>query len=133
MYYQSDYILRLIEDAAKFLAKVLEHHQNSEIEQIVNEDGVIDELTFFEYRLNKHFYAGNYCEAEDMLFRALNQPNGEKYLNTALRFYQQLGEADSQKLEANGYSEERILEGLKKLRGFYPVAEDETAEFKNDK
>ena len=126
MYYQSDYILRLIEDAAKFLAKALEYHQNSEIEQIVTEDGVIDELTFFEYRLNKYFYAGNYCEAEDMLFRALNQPDGEKYLNTALRFYQQLGKVDTRKLEANGYSGERILEGLKKLRGFYPAVADKT-------
>ena len=102
MYYQSDYILRLIEDAAKLLAKVLECRQNAESEQLVDEDGVIDELTFFEYRLNRQFYAGNYCEAEDMLFQALKQKNGEKYLNTALRFYQQLSETDPQKLKDNG-------------------------------
>lgn len=121
MYYQSDYILRLIEDAAKFLGKVLHMFQDSEIEKIVDEDGVIDELTFFEYRLNKLFYAGKYCDAENLLFRALEQKDGNRYLNIAVDFYRRLGGVEPEKLAEDGYSEERIMDGLKRLKTLFTV------------
>ena len=125
MYYQSDYILRLIEDAAKFLGKVLHTYQESEIEKLVDEDGVIDELTFFEYRLNRLFYAGKYCEAENLLFHALEQQDGNRYLNVAVSFYQRLCSVETEKLIADGYSEERIVAGLKRLRAMFPVNDSE--------
>lgn len=125
MYYQSDYILRLIEDAAKFIAKVLNFYQESEIENIIDEDGMIDELTFFEYRLNKLFYSGNYGEAEEMLFAALDQTNGQNYLNTALDFYRRLGQLEPEKLTAGGFSEERIASGLERMRALFSTDEDE--------
>lgn len=121
--YQSDYILRMIEDMAQFLRKAIEHTQTAEIEEIVTEDGIIDETAFFEYRLNKSFYAGRYCEAEDLLLHRLQQVDGVSYINTALQFYQRLGTVEPQKLAADGYSEERITEGLKQLRNLYPVSD----------
>ncbi len=126
--YQSDYILRLIEDMAQFLRKAIEHIQYGEIVEIVTEDGLINELAFFEYRLNKLFYAGRYCEAEDLLLARLQHEDGDQYISTALAFYQRLGTVAPETLAKDGYSEERIAEGMKQLCGLYPIAAAEQEE-----
>ena len=128
MMYQSDYILRLIEDMAQFLRKAIEHVQNGEIEEIVTEDGIIDETAFFEYRLNKLFYAGRYCDAEDLLLNRLKQADGSHFIHTALQFYQRLSTVEPEKLTADGYSEERIAEGLRQLHALYPLEDAEKNE-----
>ena len=102
--FQQDYILRMIEDMAQFLSKIAHYHEQESMVSIVDENGVIDEIAFFEYRLTKLYYEGKYCEAEDLLFKKLEQTDG-------------------QKLTENGYSEDRISSGLKRLRTLYPVAE----------
>lgn len=128
MMYQSDYILRMIEDMAQFLRKAIEHVQTAEIEELVTEDGLIDETAFFEYRLNKLFYAGRYCDAEDLLLSRLKQADGLNFIHTALHFYQRLCTVEPEKLAADGYSQERITEGLKQLRALYPVQNAEQNE-----
>lgn len=123
MAYQTDYILRLIEDMAEFLRKAVHYAETGEIEQIVSEDGVIDEIAFFEYRLNKLFYQGEFCKAEDLLFRKLEGQDGPRYFNTALQFYQRLSATDPKQFEQDGYSEERIAAGVQRLRALYPKVE----------
>ena len=121
--FQQDYILRMIEDMAQFLSKIAHYHEQESMVSIVDENGVIDEIAFFEYRLTKLYYEGKYCEAEDLLFKKLEQADGKYYINTAIQFYQRLGQSDEQKLTENGYSADRISDGLKRLRALYSLPE----------
>ena len=121
--FQQDYILRMIEDMAQFLSKIAHYHEQETMVNIVDENGVIDEIAFFEYRLTKLYYEGKYCEAEDLLFQKLERSDGKHYIRTALQFYQRLGQVEEQRLVANGYSAERISEGLQRLQALYPTAE----------
>ena len=59
----------------------------------------------------------------NLLFKKLEQSDGRYYINTAMQFYQRLGQTDEQKLTENGYSADRISSGLKRLRILYPITE----------
>lgn len=63
--------------------------------------------------------------AENLLFHALEQQDGNRYLNVAVSFYQRLSSVETEKLIADGYSEERIVAGLKRLRAMFPVNDSE--------
>ena len=54
---------------------------------------------------------GNICQAEDLLFEALEEP-GQMALDAALRFYSDLNALSDEDLKAANFSREEILEGL---------------------
>ena len=63
---------------------------------------------------------GKLCQAEDLLFEALEDP-GQMVLDAALRFYQDLNALSDETLEAQGFSREEILEGLQHVCDIFGI------------
>jgi len=107
--YKQDYIMRMINDFTRFLAKIF-----------FNKDTVVYQLSPGENytqtdclhkQLLSMIQQGKINEAENLLFQHLDTGD-KKYLELALDFYQKLNSLDDSFLEMNGFPREEIQQGL---------------------
>lgn len=109
---QQDYIIRMINDLIRFLAKIF-----------LNKDIVTYELpneendTQTDYLHKQLLYLikqGRINEAENLLFEKVD-PNDKKYIEVALDFYIRLNNLDDEFLEKNNFPREEIEQGVKAI------------------
>lgn len=112
MFYENDYILRMIRTMVRALASILFGKRVTffEIEQRMKE-GQADSLYA---RLIALAGAGQIDEAENQLYDAL-ESGTEDSLETALAFYDYLNTLSDEFLEEHDFSREEIIEGVKAL------------------
>ena len=110
--YQQDYIMRMIRDFIRFLARTF-----------LGKDTVVYKLPIEEkYTETDYIYKelitllsqGKINQAENLLFEELDIRN-KKYMELALDFYQRLNNYEDEFLEKNNFSREEIDEGLKEI------------------
>ena len=107
MYYENDYILRMIHDSIRMLAKLLGFDISSDTEDIEYEirGDVID--------LRDMIDRGLICEAENLL-SDLTKPYDRNSFLLSMYFYDYVNEKDDAFLAEHNFSREEIIEGIKK-------------------
>ena len=109
---EKDYIMRIIKEMVRMLFSLLVGRKYSSIEvEKVNKYEVagktLDDFLDMADR-------GEINEAENILLDGLDYENKENVALAAL-FYQHLSEMDEKFLTENNYSQEEILDGMKRL------------------
>ena len=89
---------------------------------VLNQDIDIEEMVFPEEEKGTDLFsmleAGNINEAECLLTKGL-EPENQTHFGRALLFYDKLSGKPEAFLEAHDYSQEKILEGLKRVVEYY--------------
>lgn len=121
--YKDDYIMRLIHDSIRFLAKVLLNEDTDEV--IVNEDNALSDKPDSEYgsyyTLKCLINSGKINEAENLLFERIKEFPNKYNLKTALNFYAELNRCSDSFLEENDFSRDEILDGIHDIAGLYNI------------
>ena len=115
MDYEQDYIVRLIKDMAKMIAKLLLGKDSPAYE--LPEDESRDTEEDAAYRELVHMIdEGRINEAENQLSDYLDQGSGSREeLAAALGFYMYLNSCSEDFLEEHDYSREEIYDGIRGL------------------
>ena len=113
--YKQDYIMRLIREAIKFLAKIFLHVKDEDEANYdlvyENEDSQADHL---HSELLKLIESGEINKAENLLFEKLDTSN-KKHIELALDFYNRLNNLNDYFVKKNNFSREEIVDGLKDI------------------
>ena len=110
MSYHYDWIMRQIEIIAATLAYILSK-KKSHITDAYEATAIPSGENELYLQLASLVRQGQICQAEDVLFEALEDPT-ELVLDAALRFYESLNALSDDTLEAANFSRQEILEGL---------------------
>ena len=110
MSYHYDWLMRQIEIIAATLAYVLSK-KKTHITAAYEAAALPSKENELYLQLSALMRQGQVCQAEDMLFEALEAPD-EMVLDAALRFYQALNALSDDALQSANFSREEILEGL---------------------
>ncbi len=114
-----DYLMDMIEEGSKFLAKIL-FNKTSDAYNLMDEQGVVSEEGFFWHRLKKLLLQGEINHAENMLFQRIkSQPDNEEYLAVTIKFYNELAKMDDEFLESRDFSKEEIVQGLEEAKKIF--------------
>ena len=110
MSYHYDWLMRQIEIIAATLAYILSK-KKTHITAAYEASALPTGENELYLQLAALVRQGNICQAEDLLFEALEEP-GQMALDAALRFYSDLNALSDEDLKAANFSREEILEGL---------------------
>lgn len=110
--FEQDYVMRMIKDLVKFLAKVLFNKDTIAYELFDNEEYTQSDDLHKE--LLSLIMIGKLNEAENLLFEGLD-PKDKRFMELAIDFYQRLNNLDDEFLERNNFHREEIEEGLKAI------------------
>lgn len=108
---QEDYVMKMIKDMVRMIAKVLLRKDT------ITYEFPEDELTFSEEdreyaKIIKTLEDGDINQAENLLYAHFRKGD-RAYILMGLDFYQRLNEYTSEYLEAHDYSREEVDEGLR--------------------
>jgi len=120
--FSQDFVLRQIENLARFVAKFLFDREDT-LNEIIDENGDFSSDDFFRYQLKKLVYDGRINDAEDMLFERINTNKRPEYLKIALEFYETLAQLDERTLIASDFSMQEIIDGLNEIKKIYGINE----------
>lgn len=110
--YEHDYIMRLVMDLVKFIARTFLH--KDDVEYLLSDEDNLSQSDLLHKQLIALIKQGRINEAENMLFEELDTDN-TKYLELAIDFYNRLNEMEDEFLENNNFSRQEIEEGLKEV------------------
>ncbi len=115
MAYQSDYILRQIEDMAQVIGKTFFHKQTDTILQFDAQGNVLASGLLYR-QLTALVGQQRIGSAEDILFEALAAHSTAEYFKVALQFYADLQQLSEDALSRGGFSRQEIAEGLAEIQ-----------------
>ena len=116
---KQDYMMRMVDDLVRLLAKLL-----------FNKDAITYELPSEEnYTQTDYLYEQLLCligkgkinEAENLLFENINL-NNKKYTELALVFYIRLNNLDDELLEKANFPREEIEQGVKEIAKIFGIS-----------
>lgn len=110
--YEQDYIMRLVRDLVRFIARTFLHKDDFEYNVLDEEN--LSQSDLLHKQIIVLLKQGRINEAENMLFEELDVENA-KYLELAIDFYNRLNEMDDEFLEDNNFSRQEVEEGLKEV------------------
>lgn len=110
--FEQDYVMRMINDLVRFLAKVF-LNKDMVTYEFPNEENCI-QTDYLHRQLLCLIKQGRINEAENLLFEKMD-PNDKKYIEVALDFYIRLNNFDDEFLEKNNFSREEIEQGVKAI------------------
>ncbi len=116
--FTNDYIIREIENLARFLAKTI-FVKKDDSEGLFDEFGNITGSGLLYHRLKTLMLETKINEAEDLLFEEFERNPNEANLDVALKFYSDLAKLNDKVLERAGFSKQEIAEGLKAIKDIY--------------
>lgn len=112
MSYHQDWLMRQIEAITAMLGYLLSGKANTvTIDEAEHTNGKENELYLLLQTLTRQ---GKICEAENVLFEALEQPS-QLVLDAATRFYADLNGFSDQTLIGCNFTREEIMEGLQEV------------------
>ncbi len=115
--FEQDYVMRMIKEIARVLAKIIFNADSETIEEDLKEDKETQQ------KLTKVFDMideGLINEAENIIFEILERGN-KTDLQIALQFYSYLNDKSDLFLEKHNFSREEILSGLRDVMAQYGV------------
>ena len=123
--FEQDYILRLVREAARLIAKLVFNIDTPMLFDALGRD-LNDPETL--NRLLRLIDSGEINEAENHLYLLTEEADPEG-LRIALLFYLHLNEKSDQFLKEHNYSRDEVLQGLNDIAGQYGLS-DITGTFK---
>lgn len=120
--YHQDWLLRQIESITRYVFSVLLGKENElssdiRIETQQQANGATNTLSF---RLGGLVREGRLCEAEDLLYSAIENGDPEA-LTAGLRFYNDLNLLSDETLQRCNFPRDEILSGLQQLCAVYAL------------
>lgn len=115
---KDDYVMRMIRDMAKLLARLI--LGKDDINYVLPEDEEFTAIDNLYRKLINMADSGQINEAENILLEELEDRSSE-YFEMAASFYLHLNEFDDEFLENHQYSREEINEGMEQLGKEYGV------------
>lgn len=115
--FEQDYVMRMVKEIARVLAKIIFNADSETIEEDLKEDKETQQ------KLTKLFDMideGLINEAENIIFEILEKGN-KTDLQIALQFYSYLNDKSDLFLEKHNFSREEILSGLRDVMAQYGV------------
>lgn len=109
---KDDYIMRMIKDMARVLARLI--LGKDDINYVLPEDGEFTAIDNLYKKLTTMADEGQINEAENILLDELEEKSSE-YFEMAASFYLYLNEYSDEFLDLHRYSREEIDEGLVRL------------------
>lgn len=122
---KQDWMERQIEDIGRTLAAILfgaERLQRVFEDFKENEESNSNqkmEETLLDIYVNSYLKSGKLIEAEKLIFSFIENKKTLRGLTVALSFYNKLLESSDQYLQANGFSKDKVEEGIEKLKALY--------------
>lgn len=116
--YEEDYIIRMIKDLIRFLARIFFKKDKITYELSYSEKYIKTDL--LHKQLVGLINEGRINEAEDLLFMEI-EPGNRKFMELALDFYERLNNLSNEFLESNSFSREEIEEGLKEVAQLFGI------------
>lgn len=122
MNYQQDWILQQIESMATFIINIILGEKNESNESIEIENLKEDYLksSFLYRKLNDLIAKKKICEAEDKLFRAIENNEEDTFLVSVL-FYTEINKLSDEELKESNFSRGEISSGLEDVCKIYGV------------
>lgn len=122
MSYQQDWILQQIESMATFIINIILGEKNESNESIEIENLKEDYLksSFLYRKLNDLIAKKKICEAEDKLFRAIENNEEDTFLVSVL-FYTEINKLSDEELKESNFSRGEISSGLEDVCKIYGV------------
>ena len=118
--FQNDYILRQIENLSKAVADVFFHKaSDSGTLEILDEHGRISESGLLYHRLKMLLQNKKINEAENLLFKEVEQNSTAENMVVAAQFYKDLQQLDDRSLLDCDFSRQEILDGIQAIRKIY--------------
>ena len=114
----NDYLMRQIEDMARFLGKVL-FVKTEETIPLFDEQGNVLESGLLYKRLCAMLEEGDANSAENLLFDEVEAHPDPAYLQVAVQFYADLQHWTDAALEAADFSRQEVLDGLAAVKELY--------------
>ena len=115
--FEQDYVMRMIKEIARVLAKIIFNADSETIEEDLMEDKETQQkLTELFDMIDE----GLINEAENIIFEILEKGN-KTDLQIALQFYSYLNDKSDLFLEKHNFSREEILSGLRDVMAQYGV------------
>ena len=114
----NDYLMRQIEDMARFLGKVL-FVKTEETIPLFDEQGNVLESGLLYKRLCSMLEEGDANSAENLLFDEVEAHPDPAYLQVAVQFYADLQHWTDAALEAADFSRQEVLDGLAAVKALY--------------
>lgn len=118
--YHQDWLMRQIETITRYVFSCLlgrESELSSDI-HLETERQTSGDTTPLSFRLAALVKEGRFCEAEDLLWAAVDEGDPEA-LAAGLRFYNDMNELSDEMLERCVFPRDEILSGLKELCAAY--------------
>ncbi|MCM0650298.1 DUF6483 family protein [Clostridium swellfunianum] len=110
-------IEKLINELAKNVSKAILNKEDESSETInLNDIGSEDILKIILKRL---VYAGEFNNAEDILFEEISKNNSQEIYEIALDFYNLLLEKSDKELEEGNFTRSEIYQGLEDIKKTY--------------
>lgn len=110
--FEQDYIMRIIKDLGRALAKIFLNKDTVDYE--LPDEESYTQTDLLHIKLLELIKQGNINEAENLLFEELDTKN-KRYIELALDFYNRLSNLDDDFLERNNFTKEEIEQGLKAI------------------
>ena len=118
--YHQDWLMRQIETITRYVFSCLlgrESELSSDI-HLETELQTSGDTTPLSFRLAALVREGRFCEAEDLLWAAVDEGDPEA-LTAGLRFYNDVNELSDEMLERCAFPRDEVLSGLKELCAAY--------------
>ena len=114
----NDYLMRQIEDMARFLGKVLFVKTEETIPLFDEQDNVLESGLLYK-RLCAMLEEGDANSAENLLFDEVEAHPDPAYLQVAVQFYADLQHWTDAALEAADFSRQEVLNRLAAVKALY--------------
>jgi len=120
--FQSDYIMREIENITRALSEII-FNKHASATEILDEEGNVTESGLLYLDLKSLMAEGRINEAENILFDAFKQNPNEGLLEVAVRFYTDLNDLSDDDLIDADFSRTEIAEGLGTIKKYYLLSQ----------
>ncbi len=118
MFYQKDYLMRLIEDIVRIIAKIFFGKDYASYQYI--DEMMLSKTDLWYRQIMELIEQRRLCEAEDILFDGLEADNKD-HMSVALDMYLAMNALTDDELDAADFSREEIKDGLKKVTQLFGV------------
>lgn len=116
--FENDYIMRMIQDIGRFLARVLLGKE--EVRYELPEEAQYSGTDTLYLEIRRLLKEGRICDAEDLLLDELD-PKNRRSLELALDFYGRLNSMSEDYLEEHNFSREEVQQGLSQVAKVFGV------------
>ena len=118
MYYQKDYLMRLIEDIVRIVARIFFGKDYVSYRYI--DETVLSRTDLWYRQLMELIEQRRLGEAEDILFDGLDTGNRD-HMSVALDVYMAMNALSDDELENADFTRQEIKDGLKKITSLFGI------------